>query len=131
MTESKIILYADDDLDDQAWVTDACKALGTNMDVHFVRNGREVIRFLEEEPAKAPSLVVLDLNMPEMDGRQTLMALKKSDSHKDIPVAIVSTSSSKIDKDVCQRLGAELYLTKPDTHLEWRDIILALDQLIR
>lgn len=89
----------------------------------FVNNGRQVLEYLAEMPAVAlPSLIVLDLNMPELDGRQTLQLLKNHPVYRQIPVAIVTTSSNRIDREICQRLGASVFLTKPDNHLEWQEI---------
>jgi CheY-like chemotaxis protein len=127
VTENNIILYADDDIDDKAWVTEACKEIDCSFEFYFVDNGRQVIDYLKDHPKKLlPSLIVLDLNMPEMDGRQTLQFIKNHSEYKHIPVCIVTTSASKMDKDICKRLGASLYLTKPDSHAEWQHIIRQL-----
>lgn len=126
----KFILYADDDSDDVTWVSEACKNLDLNWDIAFVSNGREVMKFLHETQTHTPSLVVLDLNMPEMDGRQTLQQIKNSDLYKNIPVVIVTTSGNKMDKEVCKRLGASLYLTKPDSYREWQDVVLQLQSFV-
>ncbi|MER3464295.1 MAG: hypothetical protein C4329_07680 [Chitinophagaceae bacterium] len=126
----KFILYADDDSDDVTWVSEACKNLDLNWDIAFVSNGREVMEFLHETQTHTPSLVVLDLNMPEMDGRQTLQQIKNSDLYKNIPVVIVTTSGNKMDKEVCKRLGASLYLTKPDSYREWQDVVLQLQSFV-
>lgn len=131
MREPKVVLYADDDVDDKAWVQDACQAANTALALEFVDNGNEVLQFLETKSrTELPSLIVLDLNMPELDGRQTLRAIKSSSSYKHIPVAIVTTSSSKLDRDVCQRLGASLFLTKPNTYNEWQDIVKQLEPFV-
>ena len=123
----KFVLYADDDVDDKDWVRDACRAIDSGLNVVFVNNGRQVIDYLgSAENTLLPSLIVLDLNMPEMDGRQTLQKIKADPQYQHIPVAIVTTSTNKIDREVCQRLGASVYLTKPDTHREWQDIIRQL-----
>ena len=127
MNQIKFVLYADDDVDDKDWVSEACKAIDSDLNVVFVENGRQVFDFLgkDEEP-ELPALIVLDLNMPELDGRQTLQKLKANPQYQHIPVAIVTTSTNKIDREVCQRLGASVYLTKPDTHKEWQNIIRQL-----
>ncbi|RYY39531.1 MAG: response regulator [Chitinophagaceae bacterium] len=126
VAESKLVLYADDDTDDRAWVSEALRLVGAGMDIHFVENGRQVLEYLRAENSHLPALIVLDLNMPEMDGRQTLQQLKKDPALLHIPVAIVTTSNNKLDRDVCQRLGAALYLTKPDSHAEWQGVIRQL-----
>ena len=121
------VLYADDDPDDKLWVTEACKALQCDLDIHFVENGKHVLQYLQNrEPESFPQLIVLDLNMPELDGRQTLNKLKSNPLYKEIPVIIVTTSSNKVDVEICQRLGAALYLIKPDKHAEWQSIIKEL-----
>lgn len=126
MNFTKKILYADDDLDDKTWVTEATKFLNYPLDIHFVENGRQIFEYLENQLEEMPSLIVLDLNMPELDGRQTLQKLKLSSKYKNIPVVIVTTSSNKTDMDICKRLGASLYLVKPDKHAEWQLIIKQL-----
>ena len=131
MTENSIILYADDDIDDKAWVSEACKEVDCTFQFRFVDNGREVVEYLSKRSKEElPSLIVLDLNMPEMDGRQTLQFVKNHPEFKDIPVIIVTTSASKLDKDICKRLGASLYLTKPDSHSEWQHIIRQLQPFV-
>ncbi|MDB5196873.1 MAG: hypothetical protein JWP88_1244, partial [Flaviaesturariibacter sp.] len=131
VNSQKYILYADDDTDDRSWAGEACRIVGASFQINFVENGKQVLDYLKSAPQILPSLIVLDLNMPEMDGRQTLQQLKSNPDFKDIPVAIVTTSSNKIDKEVCTRLGASLYLTKPDTHLEWQNIIRQLEPVSR
>ncbi len=122
MNRVKKILYADDDLDDKTWVTEASQMLDYSLDIDFVENGREVFEHLKKS-LQHPALIVLDLNMPELDGRQTLQKLKASQEYKEIPVVIVTTSSNKIDVEICNRLGASLYLVKPDSHSEWQQIV--------
>ena len=126
MTYTKKILYADDDLDDKTWVSEATKLLNYHLNIDFVENGRQVFEYLENQIKEMPALIVLDLNMPELDGRQTLKRLKLSNKYKNIPVVIVTTSSNKVDVEICNRLGASLYLVKPDSHAEWQLIIKQL-----
>ena len=132
VNREKLVLYADDDTDDRAWASEACKVAGSPLQIQFVENGKQVLNYLREvSPDALPSLIVLDLNMPEMDGRQTLQHLKSNSQFKHIPVVIVTTSSNRIDKDVCTRLGASLYLTKPDSHAEWQNIIRQLEPIMK
>ena len=127
MSQFKFVLYADDDVDDKDWVSDACRAIDSGLNVGFVENGRQVFDYLnKDEGPVLPALIVLELNMPELDGRQTLQKLKAHPQYQHIPVAIVTTSTNQIDREVCQRLGASVYLTKPDTHQEWQNIIREL-----
>lgn len=120
----RIVLYADDDIDDKNWVKEACKSLNSSLQIEFVESGRSVLDYLKNsDGVDRPSLIVLDLNMPELDGRQTLKALKSNPAYKDIPVVIVTTSSNSMDKDVCKRLGASLFLIKPNNYIDWQKIV--------
>lgn len=130
MEKNKLILYADDDTDDRSWVNDACRGLNFPALIEFVENGRQVIKYLNEKASTLPALIVLDLNMPEMDGRQTLQYLKARPEFEQIPVAIVTTSGNRMDKDVCTKLGASLYLIKPDTHSGWQNILRELQAFV-
>ncbi len=130
LEKNNLILYADDDTDDRSWVSEACKILNCSLNINFVENGRQVIDYLKSQVTRLPSLIVLDLNMPEMDGRQTLQYLKSNPYYKEIPVAIVSTSGNKIDQEICKRLGASLYITKPNVHAEWQSIIRQLEPFV-
>ena len=124
MNKRRIVLYADDDIDDKNWVKEACKSLNSSLQIEFVESGRCVLDFLKKsDGVDRPSLIVLDLNMPELDGRQTLKALKSNPAYRDIPVVIVTTSSNSIDKDVCKRLGASLFLIKPNNYADWQKIV--------
>ncbi|HUQ96771.1 MAG TPA: response regulator, partial [Chitinophagaceae bacterium] len=99
-------------------------AVDASLSLVFVENGRQVLDYLSENTiTQLPSLIVLDLNMPELDGRQTLKKLKSHPVYQSIPVVIVTTSANKLDRDVCRQLGAALFLTKPDTHTEWQAVI--------
>lgn len=126
MEEKKKVLYADDDLDDKAWIVEAWETLDFPVEIEFVDNGRQAIEYLQQADGHMPALIVLDLNMPEMDGRQTLQKLKNDQQFRNIPVVIVTTSTSKLDIEVCKRLGASQFLTKPDTHAEWQEIVQQL-----
>ena len=123
----KFVLYADDDVDDRACVQETCSRLGASLAVSFLQNGQEVLDFLQPlSTAEMPALIVLDLNMPKLDGRQTLKRLKGHPRFGHIPVAIVSTSSSNLDREACQYLGADLYLSKPHTFTAWQTILQQL-----
>jgi len=127
---SKVILYADDDQDDKLWVSEAWRALNYNASLQFVENGRQALDYLTTSLYSLPSLIVLDLNMPELDGKQTLQKIKSNPEYDSIPVVIVTTSASKMDRDICSRLGASLFLTKPDTLTEWKNIVRQIEPLI-
>ena len=85
MSQQLTVLYADDDIDDKVWVSDACKNVNGSLDMVFVENGKQVLAYLQSHCP--PLLIVLDLNMPELDGRQTLKTIRDNPSFQHIPVA--------------------------------------------
>lgn len=108
-----MILLAEDDEDDQEFLTLAFKRAGVDHGFHITNNGREVLDYLSgltEE--QLPCLIVLDLNMPVLDGVQTLDALKENSKYRHIPKVILTTSTSEEDKARCLANGATEYLVK-------------------
>lgn len=109
------ILYADDDADDHFFLSESISSSGLPADMIYVFDGVEVINYLESAKGsdKLPSLIVLDMNMPKLDGKQTLSYIKSNPHFAAIPVIILSTFENKNDKDFCARKGAVTYLKKP------------------
>src|SRR5687768_2595184 len=86
------ILYADDDADDHFILKESFQKNGIEAEMVSAGDGREAMQYLENaQPGALPSLIILDLNMPRMDGRQTLSLLKKHPYFSSIPVVILST----------------------------------------
>jgi len=113
MSKTKI-LFADDDIEDQFIIQDAFREIGFADKISFVENGEEVLKYLDNlDPQFLPALIVLDLNMPKMNGTETLRALKESEVYKNINTIIFSTSVNEKEKSECMELGAISYITKP------------------
>ena len=114
------ILLADDDPDDRSIIMDAMEVMNAGGWMKFAENGQKVLDILEEEfgADNTPQLIVLDLNMPKMNGTQTLGHLKRDDRFKNIPVIIYSTSINPLEKEKCMTLGAHSYMTKPVSFTE-------------
>ena len=86
------------------------------MHLHIARDGVEALAFLHEGDhvhAPRPDLILLDLNLPKMDGREVLAHIKDNDSLKAIPTVILTTSESQLDIVKSYQLQANCYLTKP------------------
>lgn len=111
----KKILLADDDADDRTIIADAIRVLSNEEVMCFAENGEEAIKVLtgNYENGELPCLIVLDLNMPKMNGTETLRQIKNDIRFKDIPVIIYSTSINPLEKEKCLLLGAYSYVTKP------------------
>ncbi len=109
------ILLADDDNEDLAILQDALESLDAASVLRHARNGEEVIQILEEEYIHIdhPCLIVLDLNMPKLNGTETLRRIKSDDRFKHIPVIIYSTSINPLEREKCLSLGAHSYIAKP------------------
>ena len=121
----KRILLADDDVDDKVIIKDAVEQVSNGNDIiYFSDNGEEVLRILNRnfENKDLPCLIVLDLNMPKMNGTETLRVIKNDDRFKNIPVIIYSTSINPMEREKCIHLGAHSYITKPITYKESIDI---------
>lgn len=117
-----LILMADDDPDDRLFNQDALEQAGLTARLELVENGQELMDFLhckgkyEDRSAEVlPDLIVLDLNMPKMDGNEVLSAIKSDPTLRYIPVIMLTTSHSEADIRKSYDLGVSGYITKPLT----------------
>lgn len=96
---------------------------GIGESLRFADNGELAIEFLDKlNPEHLPSLIVMDLNMPRMNGRETLSFLKQHPVYNAIPVIIYSTSINDIERIKCKEIGAAAYIIKPTTFTECQEI---------
>lgn len=103
LPNTPFLLYAEDDDDDFESLEDALQQLTDQYQLVQAKNGTEVISLLQEGLSqKLPCLIVLDLNMPIMDGKEVLLWLKKEELYKSIPVMVFTTSSREEDVKLCQ-----------------------------
>ena len=102
--------------------------------IHRCTNGDEVLEFLYQLGSEAlrnskvalrPSVILLDLNLPGIDGRDILDRLKQDNSFKEIPIVVFTTSSNPKDIELCYQKGANGYLVKPMDAQELRKTIQA------
>jgi CheY-like chemotaxis protein len=111
------ILVVDDDDADALMISEALENADTDANVDRVADGREALDYLRREGAypgaSRPDLILLDLNMPRMDGRETLAAIKSDDRLKAIPVIILTTSGAAPDIVASYQHRANAYVTKP------------------
>lgn len=110
------ILFAEDDSEDREIISEAVQQINEKARLHFVENGEQVLLTLNKgdlHSIKLPCLIVLDLNMPKLNGTETLRKLKEEQVYRNIPVIIYSTSVNPLEQQKCMELGAHSYLTKP------------------
>lgn len=115
MTAHKhIILYAEDDPDDVLIVKQAFEHFDDTIEVIDRPDGFQALRCLDElnRSDMLPCLIILDMNMPAMNGREALMKIRTSSEFRHIPVVIFTTSSSKMDQDFVAKWDAD-FITKP------------------
>jgi two-component system, response regulator len=129
MADMCSILLAEDDVDDRMMIRRALKQAGKDENVHEFSDGVELMEYLgqgeDEAPwrnGRTPTLILLDLNMPRMSGRQVLQEIKADPKLKTIPVVVLTTSSSKIDVMESYEAGANAYVTKPHSYSELAEV---------
>ena len=114
------ILIADDDADDRMLIEDAFEENGISNQIHFVEDGEQLLDFLRREgdfsehaAEPLPRLILLDLNMPKVDGRTALAAIKEDPALNQIPVVILTTSRADTDISKAYALGVNSFISKP------------------
>ena len=121
------IVVADDDLDDQELIAAAFSESKVRVVVNAVYDGIQLMDYLlginRFKGRTMPDLVLLDLNMPLMDGFEALRQLRQYPTLKNIPVYIVSVSRSELDKEMAMKLGATGFYSKGASSKELKRII--------
>jgi CheY-like chemotaxis protein len=115
------IVIVDDDRDDFFLLQEAFKALGVENQLRHMCDGEHLFKyltkegpFMEDKDWFFPELILLDLNMPLIDGKEVLAELKSKSSFMEIPIIVYTTSNNPKDKTACMELGAHSYVIKPD-----------------
>ena len=130
-----IVLMADDDPDDCELVDAAFSEIENGNEIRFVEDGVELLQYLRgegpyDEPGTAPrpDLILLDLNMPKIDGREALAEIKADPNLRRIPVVVLTTSKAEEDIFRTYDLGIAGYITKPATFQGLVDMSRSIDQ---
>ncbi len=129
------ILVVDDDDADALMITEALAATDSDSRVDRVADGREALDYLlgvgQFTGANRPDLILLDLNMPRMDGRETLSAIKSDERLKAIPVVILTTSGAAPDIASSYQHRANAYVTKPFGLDDFESTVRQIDRFYR
>jgi CheY-like chemotaxis protein len=132
MQGSLSILVAEDDADDRVLLADAFAESGVVVALDFVTDGVELMQRLALRDSDVnlglPDLVLLDLNMPRMDGREALRAIREHERLRHLPVIILTTSKAELDIRVSYQLGANSYVTKPRRFDELIAVLRSLER---
>jgi CheY-like chemotaxis protein len=110
----KVVLYADDDADDIQFVADAFKRYSKDVELVTVSDGMQALSFLTaiEPKDPPPCLIILDINMPKLNGKEALIQIRQIKRFRHIPAILFTTSSQSRDKEFADKYNAG-FLTKP------------------
>lgn len=117
MIEPYQILLVEDNEGDMILTMEALEGLNHQHVISRVKDGEQAIQFLKKEglfeQVMMPDLILLDINLPRLDGKEVLAFIKQSNIFRKIPVIILSTSNSERDIQDCYEYGANCYVVKP------------------
>ncbi|MBW0432077.1 two-component system response regulator [Leptospira yasudae] len=129
------ILVAEDDPDDRLLMRDGFRENNLINPLHFVKDGEELFEFLQNKGEYSdilkyprPGIILLDLNMPKMDGREVLKTIKTIPEFKKIPVIVLTTSREEEDMLQTYDLGANSFIRKPVEFGAFMETIRTLGQ---
>ena len=126
MSNSKPILLIEDDNVDVMTVERAFKDLKITNQLVNMANGEEALEFLKTESNKKPCVILLDLNMPKMNGIEFLRIIKADEALKKIPIVVMTTSRAEQDIVESLRLGAAGYMVKSIDYKQFAETIMAI-----
>ena len=127
MRNSKPILLVEDDDVDVMTVTRALKDLSVTNQLVPTGNGEEALGYLRDQRNTKPSVILLDLNMPKMNGIEFLKTVKTDEELKKIPVVVLTTSGAEQDIAESFDLGAAGYMVKSVDYVKFVEIIRTID----
>ena len=110
------IILADDDVDDALLLQEAIRHHSPHVKISTFEHGKDLIEYIHKEDV--PDVLVIDLNMPKMNGKDLIVALRCIEKVKHVPIAVFSTSNNRVEVESCFKLGANYYIVKPSTFSE-------------
>ena len=130
MSEVQILLVEDNE-GDILLTLEAFKELKVKNSVAVVKDGEEAIEFLKKQGQYAdsimPHLILLDINMPKLNGIEVLDFIKKDEKLRRIPVVMLTTSSSDLDIASCYDKSANCFITKPLDFGKFLNVVEAIE----
>lgn len=121
------ILLVEDNPTDVMMTREALEENSISRNLIVVEDGIEALEYLKNASV-LPSLILLDLNLPRMSGRELLQTLKTHDTYKSIPVIVLTTSNADDDIANAYSLNANCYITKPVDFTNFVEIIRSFDE---
>ncbi|MCF2495028.1 response regulator [Dyadobacter chenhuakuii] len=128
MKEQKTIYLADDDQDDRFFLRQAIQAANASTEIIEVENGLELIKAMKQLSGQQASLILMDMNMPKMNGLETIAAIRADADLSAVPVVMISTSSNTLLIEKAYQAGADSFITKPSTFEEFNQLGIELTE---
>jgi len=122
MKSHKTVFIADDDSDDRSFISDAIKEKDTSIDIIEAEDGAQLLDILKQDGTPEPTLIVLDMNMPKMNGLETIAAIKSDSELSSIPAVMISTSSDQMLYRKAFQSGVADFFVKPYTFQGYREM---------
>lgn len=117
------ILLVEDDIVDVMTVKRAFKEINITNSLSVTGNGEEALEYLKDENNEKPGLILLDLNMPKMNGIEFLKIIKNNEAHKSIPVVVLTTSKEEQDKLSSYNYSVAGYIIKPVDYMQFLEAV--------
>ena len=111
-SRNPMVYLVDDDKDDIYFIKRAFSELDPQLQIKSFLNGEQLINALRDEKNETPAFVLLDLNMPVLDGRETLRLVREEFGYS-LSVIVFTTSNHQHEKELCYEYGANAFYTKP------------------
>jgi len=127
MKDMRPILLVEDDEVDTMTVKRSLKDLHVHNSLITVSNGEEALDYLRDEQYQRPCIILLDINMPKMNGIEFLTVAKNDDKLKKIPVIVLTTSKEEQDKLDSFELGVAGYMIKPCTYEKFLELLRTIN----
>ncbi len=120
----KLILIGEDDIDDKEILEEIFSSMDSLIKLTFINDGQKLVSFLENATLEnLPGLIILDYNMPHLNGAEILRSIQQNEKVKNIPKIIWSTANADGFKNICLQLGAREYLVKPSRFKDLESMI--------
>ncbi len=119
MSDKNYIIYVDDDFDDKELMKELFTPI-SEYNLVILDDGLDLLQYLQKR-ADVPALIILDINMPVVDGKKSIRTLKESKRYKDIPVVMYSTTTNAQEIEWYKLLGVDV-ITKPTSYADFQAI---------
>ena len=128
MDNLKTIYLVDDDQDDRFFIKEAIQGTGTDAHIIEVENGFDLLTLVQKIADPSFSVIIIDMNMPKMNGLETVAAIRRDTRLADIPVVMLSTSSNSSLIETAYTSGVSSFVTKPSTFEEFAQLALVIKE---